>query len=244
MIITVNADDFGKNDSVNEAICLAFEKGLINRTTLMTNMPAAEAAMVLASQKGFTDRVGIHVNLTSGKPLTEAIAKDPLMCSADGAFTGDFARSLKTRFFLPQKTRINVERELRAQFEKYKELGGVLWHIDSHHHVHTDPSIWFIQKRVMKDYPVTSVRLGRNMYVGGNPLMHLYKLLLNSSIRRFCKEDAKYFGSAADYESFDPAKKHLQSNAGVEIMVHPVFDKDGQLADAFEGSNRQLKCFI
>ena len=70
MALIVNADDFGLNEIENRAIAEAFEKGLIDRTTLLVNMPFAEDAMRLASEKGFADRVGLHVNLTSGRPLT------------------------------------------------------------------------------------------------------------------------------------------------------------------------------
>ena len=41
MSVIVNADDFGISEEVNNAIKLAFERGLIQRTTLMVNMPYA-----------------------------------------------------------------------------------------------------------------------------------------------------------------------------------------------------------
>ncbi len=236
MAIIVNADDFGMSDAVNEAIRLSFEKGLIGRCTLMTNMEKAEDAMRIASECGFGDRVGIHLNLTAGKPLCEDMAKDPVMCDASGRFTAEFARSFKTRFFLPADTRRNVEKELRAQLDEYRRLGGTLWHIDSHHHVHTDPSVWKVLKKVLPDYPVTSVRLGRNMYRGGNPLMRIYKEMLNASIRRFCKGRPEYFGSYADYESFGEEV----SDRETEVMIHPQFDEAGVLVDVTGGGSRKL----
>ena len=232
MALIVNADDFGLNESVNAAICEAFEKGLIHRTTLMANMPAAEAAMELAKERGFIDKVGLHINLTSGTPLTQSMRADRIMCSESGEFSADFARSMKTRFFLPAKTGKNVEAEIRAQLDRYKELGGVLWHVDSHHHVHTDPSIWRVLKKVIKDYPVDSVRLSRNMYRGGNPLMRIYKALYNMSVRRQCKGHPEYFGSAEDYRSFEPDHPGLAENHEVEVMVHPVYDDKWELKDA------------
>lgn len=237
----INADDFGLEQSVNDAIILAFEKGLIDRTTLMTNVPKAVEAMDAAKEKGFADRVGVHLNLTSGRPLTESIASDPVMCNSGGEFTADFARNIRTRFFLPSKTRRNVEAELRAQLDRYGKLGGTLWHIDSHHHVHTDPSVWRILKKVLKDYPVTGVRIGRNMYRGGNPLMHLYKALLNASIRRFCIEKPCYFGSMDDYRNclaYLPQRPEDKGN--VEIMVHPGFDRDRKLVDVTKNEPEPL----
>ena len=236
MALIVNADDFGKSHEVNMAICEAFEKGLINRTTLMVNMPFAEEAVEMAKRDGFLDKVGIHLNLTTGKPLSQGMAKDSLMCGIDGEFSADFARNLKTRFFLPDATGKVTEEEIRLQLERYALLGGTLWHLDSHHHVHTDPSIWKVLKKVIPDYPIKSVRLGRNMYRGGNILMHLYKMIYNSSVRRFCSEKSDYFGSAQDYDNWtagcDEKEFVLQSN--IEIMVHPMYDEEGVLTDSGE----------
>lgn len=241
MALVINADDLGKDENINNAIMLAFDRGLIDRTTLMTNMPAAAEGMKTASDKGLADKVGIHINLTSGKPLTEDISKDPLMCGNNGEFNGNFARNMRTRFFFPKKTRRNVEKELRAQLDKYAELGGTLWHVDSHHHVHTDPSVWLVLRKVFADYPVTSVRLGRNMYKGGNPLMRIYKYMLNSSIRRFCKGNPKYFGSARDISSYTENVKEFARKYDVEVMVHPVFDDAGNLCDEYMDRLYELK---
>ena len=235
----INADDFGLNESVNRAVGEAFEKDLIDRTTLMVNMPGAVEAMKLAAEKGFADRVGLHLNLTAGTPLTKEIRKDPVMCDPEGNFSAEFARNLRTRFFLPSKTRKCVEAEIRAQFDEYARLGGTLWHIDSHHHVHTDPSVWSILKKVIRDYPVRSIRLGRNMYRGGNPLMHIYKTILNASIRKRCEGDPRLFGSAEDYENYMRCGK-VPAGVQKEIMVHPVYDPDGNLSDVSAGKFRRL----
>lgn len=229
------------NEGVNAAICEAFEKGLIDRTTLMANMPFAEEAMELAKQKGFADRVGVHLNLTSGKPLTSEMASDPLMCNTAGEFSADFARSMKTRFFLPARTVNVTEREIRAQLDRYRELGGTLWHIDSHHHVHTDRSVWSILKKVMRDYPVTSVRLSRNMYTGGNPAKRVYKAMINASIKRFCGKKPGYFGSAPDYAEYLQRSPDLCKVHNVEVMVHPVYDSKGILSDVCAGEFHKLE---
>ena len=240
MAIIVNADDFGMSKEVNEAISDAFGKGLIDRTTLLVNMPMAEEAMQMASERGFLDRVGIHLNLTSGLPLTDEMAKDPVMCNAAGEFTADFARNMWTRFCLPRATRKNTDREIRAQLDRFGKLGGKLWHVDSHHHVHTDPSVWFILKKILPSYPVVSVRLGRNMYRGGNPLMHIYKFVLNLSVKRFCKEKPSFFGSARDYESYTEKSGEISGKRNVEVMVHPVFDGKGNLCDGTLGELHEL----
>ncbi|MCR5591839.1 MAG: ChbG/HpnK family deacetylase [Lachnospiraceae bacterium] len=239
MALIVNADDFGMNKSVNAAIADAFELHLIDRTTMMVNMPSAADAMELAEDKGFAGSVGLHLNLTSGKPLTEDIAADPLICGPSGEFSADFARSMKTRFFLPSGTSKRIEKEIRAQLDEYRRLGGTLWHIDSHHHVHTDPSIWRILKKVLPDYPVVSIRLGRNMYIGGNVLFRLYKSLYNLSVKRRSRIRQDYFGSAEDYASFIAHKPDAVRSA-IEVMVHPVYDDSGKLSDKCSGTYKEL----
>lgn len=237
--LIVNADDFGISQEVNKAIALAFSKGMINRTTLMVNMPYAAEAMEIAKREGFISKVGIHLNLTAGRPLNEELSKDAVMCDEKGQFTADFARNMKTRFFLPKATSRRVIEEIRLQLQAYGDLGGSLWHMDSHHHVHTDPSVWKAVMVGAKTFTVSSVRLGRNMYKGGNPLMHVYKWILNKSINSFSKKKSNYFGSMQDYQNWIKGMEKSQiqdfiAKNQVEIMVHPMFNEAGELVDSME----------
>jgi predicted glycoside hydrolase/deacetylase ChbG (UPF0249 family) len=63
--IIANADDFGLNDEVNQAIVEAFEKHMISSATLMANMPGFEEACELAHRHGLLGRIGVHLNLTA-----------------------------------------------------------------------------------------------------------------------------------------------------------------------------------
>ena len=78
--IIVNADDFGRDEESTRAILECFRRGYINQTTLMVNMPCAEKAVVLAREAGFADKIGLHLNLTQGMPLTESIKRFSEMC--------------------------------------------------------------------------------------------------------------------------------------------------------------------
>jgi len=229
MPLIINADDFGKDHETNMAICEAFAKGLINRTTLMANMDAAPEAMKLAKEQGFIDKVGVHLNLTQGHPLTEAMANNPEMCNEKGEFTADFHRNTFKRFFLSRGTRKNIENELDAQLTRFCELGGVLKHIDSHHHVHTDVSVYRAIRPLVKKHGIDSVRLGRNLYKGGNSLMRLYKRMLNKSFNKINATHKDFFGSVADFENFNADGEFVKAN-NIEIMVHPMY-VEGVLTD-------------
>jgi len=229
MSFTINADDFGKDHDTNMAICEAFAKGLIHRTTLMANMEDAEEAMRLAEEKGFIDKVGVHLNLTQGKPLTKDIADNREICDENGLFTADFHRNTYKRFILNKKTRVDITRELDAQLARFFELGGRLCHIDSHHHVHTDASVLKAIMPLIDKYDISSVRLGRNLYKGGNPLMRVYKKWLNNKLDNINADESAYFGSVKDYEAYEADSEFVTENE-VEIMVHPMY-VDGELYD-------------
>ena len=92
--LIVNADDFGLTESCTKAIAEAFRLGLISSTTACANGEAIENAYRIANENGFLDRVGIHINLTEGAPLTEGIKNDPFFCES-GVFHGKINRLKK-----------------------------------------------------------------------------------------------------------------------------------------------------
>jgi len=75
--IIVNADDFGMSAETNRAIVEAFENSVISSTTLMANMPGFEEACELAHRHRLLGKIGLHLNLTSGYPLSAPIRRCP-----------------------------------------------------------------------------------------------------------------------------------------------------------------------
>lgn len=260
MSILISADDFGITDTVNNAITECFKKGYIGRTTLMCNMPFAKEAMDIASKNDFIDKVGIHLNITAGVPKSDSIRFNNLFCNDDGVFNAEFTKNLKCRLSLDETCTKSVYREFVSQFEIYRDLGGSLWHVDSHHHVHTDASVYKALKRCFSEFPIKTVRLSRNLYRGGNPAVRVYKNAFNKGIAKDNKaQGEEYFGSFSDLMSYlgmnsleelkheisvgakkydDAVKFAQQSN--IEIMVHPSFDKNGICVDITHDENRPM----
>ena len=231
MAVIVNADDFGKSEEVNKAISEAFHRKFIARTTLMVNMPYADDAIKMALQQGFADQVGIHLNLTEGRPLTEDIKSNPLFCDKDGNFHAFFHTTVKHRLYMDRYALGQIYKELKTQLEKYNQYGLKLWHIDSHHHVHTDYPVYCVLKRLSQEYSFSSIRISRNLYFGGNALMRLYKKIYNDSIKKLCRETTDLFGSYQDYETYVKAGGGVPQQSTLEIMVHPMYREDGTLVD-------------
>ena len=214
----VNADDFGLNEHCSKAIAQAFKKGLITDTTMMATGEYFDEAIELAKEQGFIDKIGIHLNLTEGEPLTEEIKGCPRFVT-DGRFNKQYDRTKP----LLNEEKVAIEKELTAQVEKIQDAGIVITHADSHHHIHTGIFVAPIAAKVCKEHGITKMRLHRN-------LGHI------SAIKRFVKNKynrwlhkqgfitTNYFAYIIDIENTE-----IPDNT--EIMVHPDFDKDGVLID-------------
>lgn len=215
--IIINADDFGLSESVNCAIIQLFEKGLIDRTTIITNGLFYDDAVRFSLSNNLMGKVGLHINLDSGIPLSEPIKKNKNFCSTDGVFNGNFKKSIFKRFVLSKEDIKCVEEELRAQIQKFLNSGFYSLHFDSHHHVHNYLSILKIIIPIAKNYNFKSSRLCRNLFdTSPNKLKLRYKFALNKMIKsNFITTD--FFGSYADWK----LNQNNLSSSDVEIMVHP-----------------------
>ena len=58
-------------------------------------MPEADNAYKIACDNGFLENVGLHLNLTEGKALSEECAKSEL-CDENGYFKGTFHHEYKS----------------------------------------------------------------------------------------------------------------------------------------------------
>lgn len=234
MQIIVHADDYGISQNVNLAICQCFRESLVNRAGIMVNMLYADEAIEMAKMGGFFDKIGLHLNLTEGEPLVKACRKSEL-CGADGRFSAAFEKSTWSRLVLGRETKNIIALEAEAQIEKYLGYGFPLKNLDSHHHVHTDFSVFSAIKPLLIKYNFRSIRISRNMpsYREISWEKVAYKILFNAMLRRLRFGGEKiftteYFGSQKDFKIFLEKK---MTNKVVEIMVHPPYDEFGVFKD-------------
>ncbi|MCI0545677.1 MAG: ChbG/HpnK family deacetylase [Candidatus Rokubacteria bacterium] len=125
--LIVNADDFGLTEGVSRGILHAHREGIVTSTTLIVNRPVAPALVRELQASGLG--VGLHMNLTLGRPLARA-ERVPSLVDAEGRFLRD-AREAAARA-RPDEVRI----ELGNQIDAFRGLMGRFpTHLDSHHHV-------------------------------------------------------------------------------------------------------------
>ncbi len=221
----INADDFGRTKTVNEAIVYGFDNGYLSRTTIMVNMPLFEEAVELAKQHGFMDKVGLHINLTSGVPLTDNIKSVKAIVDSNGYFNGGFFKNIRLRCLLMPKEKSAVIEEIKAQIEKYIDSGFTLMHADSHGHVHTFESLRKTTLKVLKEYQFKSVRISLNLGHNSSLLKRLYKKLVNHSFLKFLgvKKGVLFVGSLKDVLRNRCDIQNIDGEC--EIMLHPNYYK-------------------
>ena len=129
--VTINGDDFGMNESCTKAILRALREGWITDTTMMANGSFFDEAIQMAKEFGMTDRIGVHFNLTEGRPLTEGITKAPLFVK-DGVFHRAFLhrpRELneveRQAVFAELAPQLGVDRETALKISAC--FGGGMW---------------------------------------------------------------------------------------------------------------------
>jgi len=133
--LIINADDFGLTTGVNEAIVDTFGVGCVTSTTLLVNAPATEDAVEKAKQHPGLG-VGLHFNITLGRPISPADNVQTLV-NAKGFF---YPREVLARKLLLRRVdRSELELELDAQYQRMRSYQLRSTHIDSHQHVHAFP---------------------------------------------------------------------------------------------------------
>ncbi len=154
-VLIVNADDFGFTDGVNRGIIEAHLAGTVTSASLMVNTPGFAGA-VEALRRTPTLRVGLHANLTTGRPLSGPLATPSLVEPETGQLLP--LRRLVWRAMRNGLVYREVYAEVQAQFARAVDEGIVLTHVDGHQHVHQLPIISDAVRDVAARFGVTRIR--------------------------------------------------------------------------------------
>ena len=128
MKVIINADDFGLTLGNTQGIYHAHKHGIVTSTTAMMNSPHIKYAEELSKQCPDLG-VGIHLTLTSRKPLT-----NPKTLVDEN---GNFFRKAAILYDEHDPDYDEIYAEWKAQMQKFISVFHRMpTHIDSHHHVH------------------------------------------------------------------------------------------------------------
>ena len=223
----INADDFGRTETVNEAIDFGMKNGYLSSTTIMLNMPCYKEAIKLAKEGGYFDKVGLHLNVINGPSFSEKIKKCKRFTDSYGYFTGQLLKDKKMMFFLTRKEKLALKEEIDAQIERYLAEGFTSKRVDTHGLTNSLFSTYKIFNKEFKKYGFTNVRIARNLKVKSN-FSKIIKKHINKRINNLNKEKFIFFGSFKDY--FDILPKLKDQDGLCEIMLHPNVWKEYGMA--------------
>ena len=139
--LIINADDFGRSTSINEAVIRAHREGVLTTASLMVNEPDFEEAVDLARSNPSLG-VGLHLTLLCGHS-TLPQKQIPGLVNERGEFSINPAAVGFRYFFLPS-LRQQLRAEIHAQFAKFRATGLSLDHVNGHLHLHLHPAVFRI----------------------------------------------------------------------------------------------------
>jgi len=169
--LIVNADDFGLTAKVNEAIIDGHSRGLISSTSLLANGEAFEDAVALSRQAPRLG-IGVHWNLTEGKPVAPG-SSIPSLVNGKGVFART-PGSLWRAIILGRVSTVDIERELRAQIEKILAASIAPTHLDSHKHVHALPVLGKMGIKLAREYGIGAIRCVAERWPAPGGLLRRY----------------------------------------------------------------------
>ena len=229
----ITADDLGYTNAINQGIIAALVDGTVSHASLMVNMPFTEEACELVRRAQVGSRIGVHLNLAEGTPLTDAMRACARFCR-DGRFIEPLSRS---RFWpLSAAERRTLAGEVRAQITAVRASGFAASHLDSHRYVHTTPNLARVIVGVARDMRIACVRPYQNCGPTASGIRLLGKAVFNRWLASIGLKHAEYFGSIDDL-------KWLAAHGGLpitsaEVMTHPLRGPDGVVMDGSSGPLR------
>jgi hopanoid biosynthesis associated protein HpnK len=154
--LAVTGDDFGRSRAVNRGIAEAHDRGVLTRASLMVAGEAAREAVEIARSRPDLS-VGLHLVVVDGRAALPH-REIPAITDAGGRFRGGpVAAGLRYQF--SAKARRELEREVRAQFEGFRETGLALSHVNGHHHMHLHPIVLGMLAGLASEFRIPAIRL-------------------------------------------------------------------------------------
>jgi len=150
--LIVNADDFGRSRSINEAVIRAHREGILTSASLMVNEPGFDEAVKLAKENPNLG-IGLHLTLLCGHSALPP-EKIPGLVNNRGEFSNNPV-GVGFRYFFNRRLREPLRAEIHAQFDRFRATGLPLDHVNGHLHLHLHPVVFGI---LMEDAEKLGIR--------------------------------------------------------------------------------------
>ncbi len=135
----VTADDFGLHPAINEGILKLHNMGVVNRVSIIVGTEYFKES-VSALKKTPRLEVGVHLNLTDGRPILHASNVRSLV-NKRGGFIGGRHIAVATGVMFGALSIIEIRAEWSAQIDRAKRAGLKITFLNSHGHIHLLPQL-------------------------------------------------------------------------------------------------------
>lgn len=250
--LIITADDFGISQGVNQAVIKAYTQGGLTNASIMVNALCFEEAIKLSFERAPGLKLGLHINLTAGKPVLP-LKQVAHLVDGNGCFKyGPIGLLVQT--ILNPHILAEIEREIEAQIQKLQLQDIQVEHIDGHHHVQMIPRIFSIVTKLAEKYGVQRVRIVNESLADTICKTQKIHFLFNGGIARYMLlktmcifnnyKTKTYFFSILNSCRITPELvKNLNIPSGfknIEIMLHPGNPDIDKNADVLLGERLHL----
>jgi predicted glycoside hydrolase/deacetylase ChbG (UPF0249 family) len=152
--LIVNADDYGYFASVSRGILDGGKDGVITATGVIANSRHFDEHIQWLKDATYLD-IGVHLNLTFGKPLTEQMTRR--LARWRGDFPGDYSIILVgiLNRRLPMEC---ILEEWRAQIQRCKNADIEIRFLNTHEHLHALPSLFAAILKLAEENDIPYIR--------------------------------------------------------------------------------------
>lgn len=213
--IIINADDCGISEHVNACIEDAIKLGCISSTTIIANMSDFEGAVRLFNLYHDHISFGWHINLDEGAPLTSSqlLLDKGFFIEVEGKIKMNGSGFRYAYFSSLMKK--EIERELLAQWEKLNDYGIKITHADSHHFIHSQPSMIQIIPALLEKLKIERCRHVANY--GFTGISKLARSIWASFFKLHGIRMPDTFCAFSDYYN----NRFFSQGDSIELMCHP-----------------------
>ena len=160
--LVVNADDLGLSRGSSLGVLMGHREGIVSSASLVANGPdyrhAVDTVVRSCPQLG----IGLHFNLTSGKPVSSPETV-PTLIDDDGFFRWRFTSLLRALSSRRTELLQQIELELEAQLDRIASDRIEVDHLDSERHVHLIPQLFQVVVAAARRRGVPYVRMGSDL---------------------------------------------------------------------------------
>jgi hopanoid biosynthesis associated protein HpnK len=159
--LIINADDFGRSSSINQAVLSAHREGVLTTASLMVNEPGFDEAVAIARELPKLG-VGLHLTLLMGRS-TLPRERIPDLVNERGEFSNSPVGA-GFSYFLNRRLREQLRAEIHAQFARFRSTGLPLDHVNGHLHLHLHPTVFRILMDDAQTLGIRHMRLTRDAF--------------------------------------------------------------------------------